>query len=409
MKREELAACNAVLDLYESMLGEVHVPEVLRHAAVALQQSMECERATIYIALRDTQELESAAVVGHVSQRIRIPISRNSLAGFSALTQRFLLVQDAYGDLSHLDPVVRFDRSWDRRNGFVTRDVMCAPAMFRGELQGVVQVMNSVGRPFGEDDRPALESMARLVANSLYHARMYDELETMKRLKQEKAQFMRVLVHELRAPAAMAKTLVATAKDLNEDPGYDFTFLDKIDVRMSKMLLMIEELLALSRIQEGGCLSEVGVLDLGEESRQTCLPYAEQAAGKGLDFSLELPDAPVVARFDRLGWGLVVSNLASNAVKYTESGSVRVSLEAPDGEALLRVSDTGMGIPHGDVPKLFREFFRASNARQSNIIGTGVGLTGAKELVERFGGRMELETEEGKGTTFLVRLPRHES
>lgn len=406
MKREELAACNTLLDLYEKMLGEIHVPEVLRHAAEALQQSMECERATIYVVLRETQELESAAVIGHVSQRIRIPISRDSLAGFCALTRRFVRVEDAYGDLSHLDPALCFDRSWDRVNGFVTRDVLCAPALFGGELQGVVQVMNSIGRPFQESDRVALESMARLVANSLYHARMYDELETMKRLKQEKARFTRVLVHELRAPAAMAKTLVATARDLNENPDYDFTYLDKIDARMSKMLLMIEELLALSRIQEGGCLSEVALLDLGEESRQACQPYAEQAAQKGLQWALELPGAPVVARFDRLGWGLVVSNLASNAVKYTHAGSVRVSLDAPAGEAVLRVSDTGMGIPSQDVPSLFREFYRASNARQSNIVGTGVGLTGSKELVERFGGTMELETEEGRGTTFRVRLPR---
>jgi signal transduction histidine kinase len=73
--------------------------------------------------------------------------------------------------------------------------------------------------------------------------------------------------------------------------------------------------------------------------------------------------------------------------------------------AILKIKDTGMGIPKKDIAKVFKEFFRASNVRKKKIIGTGVGLAGVKELVSRFGGMLELNTEENKGSEFVVCLP----
>jgi signal transduction histidine kinase len=100
-----------------------------------------------------------------------------------------------------------------------------------------------------------------------------------------------------------------------------------------------------------------------------------------------------------------LSNLISNGVKYTSSGSVIVSLSQNDEWAILKIKDTGMGIPKNDIQDLFREFFRAANARKSKIMGTGVGLAGVKELVTRFGGKLELITEENIGSEFIVHLP----
>ena len=104
---------------------------------------------------------------------------------------------------------------------------------------------------------------------------------------------------------------------------------------------------------------------------------------------------------------LVLSNLLSNAIKYTAEGSVRVSVQEESGWAVLKVKDSGIGIPKEDVPKLFKEFFRASNARQQQIQGSGVGLSGVKRIIERFGGNITLETKENAGSTFAVRLPIH--
>jgi signal transduction histidine kinase len=102
---------------------------------------------------------------------------------------------------------------------------------------------------------------------------------------------------------------------------------------------------------------------------------------------------------------LIVSNLVSNAIKYTPSGSVRVTLRRKGAEAELTVQDTGIGMPQDEVPYLFTEFFRASNARAGNVPGTGLGLAAVKALVEDYQGRVRLESEENQGSKFTVRLP----
>lgn len=114
---------------------------------------------------------------------------------------------------------------------------------------------------------------------------------------------------------------------------------------------------------------------------------------------------PVSVRFDTRGIHLVISNLISNAVKYTERGSVEVALGGDEDTAVISVTDSGMGMPEKDIPNLFREFYRASNARNSSVEGTGVGLAAIKSIVERFGGELRLVTQENVGSTFTVRIP----
>jgi signal transduction histidine kinase len=121
--------------------------------------------------------------------------------------------------------------------------------------------------------------------------------------------------------------------------------------------------------------------------------------------SLDLPASPVLVRIDLQAYHLILSNLVSNALKYTPAGSVQVLLHKQGPWAVLIVKDTGMGIPEADISRIFTEFFRATNARRSQIPGTGVGLAGVKELVERFGGELEVVTQENRGSAFTVRLP----
>ena len=402
---DELLVSDKLLNLYDQMIGETDISTVLRRAADAIQEALGCERATIYLVRKETQGLESAAIIGNVMQAIKIPILPQSLAGFCALNGRAFVVPDAYGDLSQVDPALAFDQSWDQKNKFRTKDVMCAPCIFRGEVQGVVQVINKNNGTFADENLRPLECMSRFVAYSLYHAQMYNELETMKCLKREKARFMRVLVHELKSPAAGAKMMVSTLEFVNQENQDMLKTLSKIGSRMDTMLTMVEDILHLSKINEGDPLGDVTAINLCEAIQAGCDQYQDQAENKGLDFIIELPKDPVPIRFDVKGCDLVISNLVSNAVKYTATGHVKVSLEVHDRHAIMQIEDTGMGIPKKDIPEMFKEFFRASNAKGSDIKGTGVGLAGIKELIDRFDGTIGFESEQGKGSTFEVRLP----
>jgi GAF domain-containing protein len=193
--RRPLAVDEDVFRLYDRLIGDVHLPTVLTDVAEVVCQDLGAERATVYVIEPDTQELRSTALVGNVSREIRIPISDTSLAGYCAMSGRAFVVPDAYGDLGAIHGQLRFDRRWDEMNDFRTRDVMCSPVRFKGRTLGVVQAVNSRSEPFREADLAGLCGISRLIGYALYHAKLYDDLATMKRLEQEKAEFMRIMVH----------------------------------------------------------------------------------------------------------------------------------------------------------------------------------------------------------------------
>jgi signal transduction histidine kinase len=179
----------------------------------------------------------------------------------------------------------------------------------------------------------------------------------------------------------------------------------RISARMEEMMGLIEDMLDLAKAKAGGPMGEVCMLDLRDEARAQCERHRPQGEQKGLEMHLAVPDEPACVRFDSRGLALVVSKLVSNAVKYTPAGSVRIEVSRADGRAVLRVADTGIGILAGDVAKLFRGFYRASNAKRQRIGGSGVGLALVKLMVERFGGRLTLDSRENEGSTFTVQLP----
>ena len=394
-----------LFELYDQMLGEVDIVQVLHHTTQVVRRVLQAERATTYLVRTETQELVSTAIIGNVSRTIRVPIREDSLAGFCALTGRSFAIPDAYGDLSFVDPKLRFDRSWDKDNQYRTRDVMCAPAIFKGELLGVVQVINCTQRPFSEADLLPLQSVSHFVAYALYHAKVRDELATLKCLEREKAEFMRILMHELRAPVGASKSMAAALRYMHQEDENLNWVLGRIEARMDELLSLVNDILGLSQIKAGRPLGDIAVYDLADETRADCEPYLDEATAKDLSLSLDLAASPVPVRIDLQAYHLILSNLVSNAIKYTPAGSIQILLHKQEPWAVLRVKDTGIGIPEEQIGQIFTEFFRASNARRSEIPGTGVGLAGVKELVERFDGHLELASVENQGSTFTVRLP----
>ena len=138
---------------------------------------------------------------------------------------------------------------------------------------------------------------------------------------------------------------------------------------------------------------------------EVCEPLQARAAAKGIALSTALPAEPLDVLADPADLDRIVTNLVGNAVKYTVAGSVTVSLAADGAFARLTVADTGIGIPAESIPKLFQEFYRAKNAKALDEAGTGLGLTIVRDLVDRYGGRVSVESREGEGTSFTVMLP----
>lgn len=225
------------------------------------------------------------------------------------------------------------------------------------------------------------------------------------RAQQTWDQSIMLLVHELRAPAAASKSMVATLRYLNPQDAQLGSFLVRIENRMDQLLVLVDDILSLSHARAGYPLGQPVIVDLVAQTGSICRSYQEDAAVKGLAMSVELPVSPLRVRMAVRACQLLISNLVSNAVKYTLTGSVRVILRKDGPWAVLSVRDTGIGIPPEERNQLFTEFFRASNARDSQVPGTGLGLAAAKALVEGCDGELELESQVDRGSQFTARLP----
>jgi len=150
----------------------------------------------------------------------------------------------------------------------------------------------------------------------------------------------------------------------------------------------------------------MGDVDLPTLTREAVEAARPRAEAKHLALEATTQEIPPMAG-DRDRLAQVLDNLVSNAVKFTpDGGSVSVRLAALDGEAVIEVKDTGVGIPAAEQSRLYERFYRASTATERAIPGVGLGLTIAKAIVEAHGGDLGFDSVQGRGTTFRVRLPR---
>jgi signal transduction histidine kinase len=167
----------------------------------------------------------------------------------------------------------------------------------------------------------------------------------------------------------------------------------------------VNTLLDFSRIEAGRIKGRYTATDLAALTTDLASVFGSAMDKAGLKFVEELPPLPEPVFVDRDMWEKVVFNLLSNAFKFTLKGEVRISLSVEERTAVLRVSDTGIGIPEGEIAKVFNRFYRVEGRRGRTHEGTGIGLALVQELVKLHGGTISAQSEAGQGTTFEVRLP----
>lgn len=395
-------------ELLDSIMGDqMDIPSVLARAACMIAKSMDSSYATVFILNRETRQLESAVIVGDTLRTINLPVNNRSLAGYCAMSGKSFLVNDAYGDLSHIESHLQFDATWDRINGIRTLDILTVPAFFKDKMVGVVQAINSIDATFEDGILVNLEKVARLVGYALYYARHHQDLLSSRQLDKEKANFMRMLIHEVKAPLGMVKTSIELISGGYLEKRQDILKkLARTGIRLDQIFQLIDDITLLAQLNAGGSLGEVKIFDLTGIVCSEVQRYEEQVMEKGLSLQMLSPDSKkVLVRFDSMGLGMVISNLLSNAVKYTREGKIEVKVYEENGNAVILVQDTGIGIPANEIPHVFQDFYRASNVPRHKVPGSGVGLTEVKKMIERFKGAIQINSEEGKGTAVKVLLP----
>jgi two-component system phosphate regulon sensor histidine kinase PhoR len=221
-----------------------------------------------------------------------------------------------------------------------------------------------------------------------------------------KRDFVANVSHELRTPLASIKGYSETLLDgaINDkDSARDF--LKIIDKNATRMSRLIEDLLVLSRIESTQMLMVTEVIDLCELVRSMVDGLKIQARDKGIEITLAIADGVPGVIADKGRVEQVMVNLLDNAIKYTsEGGKVDVAVCVIEDEALVEVKDTGIGIPASDMPRIFERFYRVDKARSRDLGGTGLGLAIVKHIIQSLDGRVWVESEPGRGSTFNVAL-----
>jgi signal transduction histidine kinase len=227
----------------------------------------------------------------------------------------------------------------------------------------------------------------------------------MERLNEFKSQFLLVMAHELRSPIGGAQSLLRTmlrglAGELTDQQK---EILNRIESRMDFMLDLINDLFTLAESQQVKPTEELRRVAIQPVMSQVIDRFSDQAAGKKINLSLSMPEDQVYVLALEEGLDRMFSNLVGNAVKYTpQAGKVNVKVECQDGLVMVEVADNGIGIPEEAMAHIWEEFYRAPNAKQAGIIGTGLGLNIVHQYVEQFGAQIKVESQEGKGTTFQI-------
>ena len=223
-------------------------------------------------------------------------------------------------------------------------------------------------------------------------------------LEQIKSQFMRRASHELRAPIGAVQSLLKAALSRDKPDAEGRALVERAIRRSESTLDLVDDLLRYSRLQAARGPDRREPVDLGEIVRAAADLFRDPAEDKGV--SLEVRAAPAAVLGVRDDLKDLVDNLLSNAIRYTPAGG-RVSVEtgSDGGEARLVVTDSGIGIPPEELPHIFEEFYRGEAAKAAVQHGTGLGLTIVRRVVDLHGGRVEVESRPGQGTTFRVTLP----
>ena len=234
---------------------------------------------------------------------------------------------------------------------------------------------------------------------------LLQDLTEMRRLEKVRRDFVSNISHELRTPIAALKALAETLHDgAIDDPSVAKDFLGKIGAEVDRLNQMVQELGELSRIESGEAPLQKILLDVAEEIQQVAGRLKAQANRGQLSLNIDIPHTLPQAFADKDRVEQVLVNLIHNAIKFTPpGGSITISAKADDGNILVSVADTGVGIPADDLPRIFERFYKADKARAGG--GTGLGLAIAKHVVEAHNGKVWAESIEGKGSTFHFTLP----
>jgi len=329
---------------------------------------------------------------------------RDAIAGIPHVLRTGELV--VVPDLAALDPATDPQGEWGaqlRTRG--VRSYLSVPLLSCGRvIGGMTFLSNSSRYRYGPAELRVARDLAARVTTAIENASLYRTLQEQDRRKDE---FLATLAHELRNPLAPIRNgmqILRTA--LPPDPRLDRT-LGMMERQLGHMVRLIDDLMDVARVSSGKVLLRKERVDLREAAGSAVETSRQAIDTNRHDMDVRLPDEPLVLHADRTRLTQILANLLNNAAKYTPPGGrIVLSATGRGTEAVIRVTDTGIGIPVEMLHRIFDMFTQVGTSLDRAQGGVGIGLTLVKRLVEMHGGSVTAHSPgPGKGSEFVVRLP----
>jgi signal transduction histidine kinase len=383
---ETIVALQRLLSISRRLSSTLEMRPLLQQIVESAEALTNADGASILL-MEDEDVLRFAAATGPESSLLEttpVPLEQ-SLAGWVVRHREMVIIEDAQRD-RRMYNITAID---------ATQSIIAAPMIFGGSVIGVLEAVTTTARhQFTQQDRETMETLASLAAVAVQNARLFQQSD-----------WVAEVVHEIRTPL----TAILSYADLLLRPDLDEALerqaIKTIQRETERVSALATQFLELARLESGRirmAREEIDIADLIREAIDVIRPSAERG-NRHLRIAIDDDLPEVFGDGQRLHQ--VMLNLLSNAVKYTQAGdTITVAASAEDEGCLIRVADTGPGIPEKQIPLLFQKFKRLPGAANKTS-GTGLGLVVARQIVEAHQGRIWVESSVGQGSVFFVRLP----
>lgn len=415
--QHDLVAVNhrlrAILDVIQAGTSTLELEAVGQRLLEGAVQAARVEAGSIWLSAGDTWRLlarQGFTITDVVDEDSLVASLQRAFAHVVAQRKpSYGAIAELYGQQHPYDPTLR--------------TAIMLPLIHREVVVGILQLLTTRDCEFTAADIDFLCDLAGAAATSIQNARLFEETDRQRRalqaLDNEKDEFISIISHELKNPLASIKGYAGLLlRRARRDPALAEAVkgLDVIEQQVNRMTVLLDQLRDVSHIGINRFPIEPQQIDLVALVRYVVA--GAQATTTNHTIQVEAPDAPLYAYIDEFRMEQVLTNLVGNAIKYSPDGGLiqvtvgtGVSLAAapsrlkiPAHWNTVTVRDQGIGIPQASRKRLFERFFRAPNAK-GHVSGMGLGLFIAREIVQRHGGVMWVESKEGAGSLFGVALP----
>ena len=407
-RHQELTLLHQASQMFGS---SIELNQVLETVLDEMHRQLNILATSFWIRVPETGELVCQQATGPWKETVIgwTLIPGQGIVGQAAQSGEVLIVKDTRTDTRHYKDV-------DQKIGVELRSIFCLPFRSKGEVIGVLSLLDTKANRFSEDDLRLIEPIATAAASAVQNARLFDEAQRARKeaenANRAKSEFLANMSHEIRTPMNAILGFTELLGTLIDEPQQK-SYLDTIKSGGETLLTLINDILDLSKIEAGKMNINPEPTNLGNIIRELIQMFQLNISKKGLEGIVEIPqDFPENVLLDEIRIRQVLFNVLGNAIKFTDRGYVKLtagtapsSQEANCLDIMLRVEDSGIGIPEDQQEIIFDAFRQQDGQSTRKYGGTGLGLVITKRLVEAMGGGITLTSEIGVGTSFNIMFP----